>query len=438
MLKAALDTIGYFWLPSAPKRQVAGRLLFDAKQQRLDLLGSLEGEAPIGALVSEAPGSELLIQGRTLKGRFTLVGCQHRNTIPLDLVSTSYYVGTVLTGTHNARHQGSIGFNEMEVSLNSLGEWVGTVNAEMSMQLTESGYSDGITINYKKPVVKECKFRWGKVALIVNYTVHMFGNQMVTPNYSVRITLNKRRSLADLRRLRSAIQTLVTVGTNAPVLIENVQVGVGGRKSTWHDYSRGDDLGEVDFAEPHRYLFAYSDIGGIKGVAKWLNSYLDYERPINSLVSHHYISQMYPENQYVNLVMAIEGMAVLKDSQYIRISSVKRRIEFIAQRIYQRFGDKVFGDISSALKWTNLAVDMRNKWAAHGGKGGDVDYKRMMVFAESIYYFALIWLLAECKIPKSAITRIQEGWGFREVIRQIENYLNSGTDSRLDRAPSRS
>ena len=420
MLKAALDTIGYFWLPSAPKRQVAGRLLFDAKQQRLDLLGSLEGGALIGAIINDASGSEVLIQGQTLKGRFTLVGCQHRNTIAFGLVSTSYYVSSVLAGIHRVRPKSRIrlGFNSMDMSLNSLGNWVGVVSTDMTMKFNEdTGYSK-IEMTYQ-PVLEECKFRWGKVALRVDYTMHLFGNKQVTPNYFIRITFNKMRSLADLRRLRSAIQTLLTIGTNSPVLIENAQIKFGSRSSTWYDHSRGDDLGEVHVNDPHRYLFTYSSLGGIKSVAKWLDMYLRYEQPINSLVSHHYIASMYSENRYINLMVALEGIA---DQQNAKSTRFGERVKYVAKMIYDRLGNTLFREEKSALQWAKVAADIRNKWAAHGGNR-DVDYTRMDIFANSIYYLVMLWFLTECKMPKSAIGSIQENWDFRNIKEQIENYL---------------
>lgn len=127
---------------------------------------------------------------------------------------------------------------------------------------------------------------------------------------------------------------------------------------------------------------------------------------------------MYSENRYINLMAAIEGIAY----QNAKSSRLGERVKYVAKAIYDRLGNTLFRDEKSALKWAEDAANIRNKWAAHG-VNEDVDYKRMDMFAESIYYVALLWFLTECKVPKQSIDKVQEHWGFMNAKERIENYL---------------
>ena len=296
-----IDTIGYFWLADNPNNKVAGRLVFDSKQARLDILEALEsiqpGTIPLGTISED----KVRIEGKTQMGDLILADCQRQV-----FFSEMYRIGSVIRGisSESSTQDLSLSFDYMDMELDLLSDWVGRIDTTIT-----TDNDQGFSVNYQPHVLAEHQFDWGKVSLLIHYMVHYLSSQPVTSHHRLIVTLNEPRSLNDLRKLKSAIQRLLTLATNRPCLIEEVKVGIDTSKGTWMEHTIGDNLVDIDRTRSPLPLFSYTDIGGIEGIAKWFDLYLTYGRAINSLTSSFYIDMLYAENRYANSISAIESIA---------------------------------------------------------------------------------------------------------------------------------
>lgn len=408
-----VDTIGHFWLADNPDNKVAGRLVFDSKQARLDILEALEsiqpGTIPVGTISED----RVRIEGKTQMGDLILADCQRQV-----FFSEVYRVGSVVRGISSepSTQNSSLSFDYMDIKLDLLSDWVGRIDTTIT---TES--DQGFSVNYQPHVLAEHQFDWGKVSLLIHYMIHYLSSQPVTSHHRLIVKLNEPRNLNGLRKLKSAIQRLLTLATNRPCLIEEVKIGIGRSEGTWMEHALGDNLVDTDRTRSPLPLFSYTDIGEIEGIAKWFDLYLTYGRAINSLTSSFYIDMLYAENRYANSIAAIESIAVRNDASLISNHSVRRRVKHVAHQLTGTiFDDLVVGQIEA---WSDKAVDIRNQWAAHGNDNDAIDYQMVSAFGESVYYLGIIWLLTECGMPQSVFDTIQERGVFDSLRTRLRPHL---------------
>ncbi len=399
-----IDTIGHFWLASASRKKVPGRLVFDSNRMRLDVLKRLQGPFTGPVSLGSLSQDKVLIYGVTEGRHIILADCQRIYTLHSDMLGTdTYRVGSVIRGLEPRRSRATAGpgFDYMSITLSTLSDWIGRIDTSITGLNTRR-----FSVNYQTRMLAESQFSQGTVGLLITYTIHGFGSQPVTSEHRIVIRLHHPRPLDELRRLRFAIQNLLTIATNSPSLVTEVRVGSNGREGTWSEYTPGDNLTTVDTTPLGLHPFSYADMGRAKGIAKWLDLYLAYRPAINSLVSPHYMGIISPETRFLNLITAIESMAISKDAQFARTRDVKKRVGYIANQLSKSiFKDLVNGHIE---EWVSQVTKIRHNWVAHGTNTVNIDYRVMTLFSDSLHYLGLIWLLRECGMPRSVFAQIQQ------------------------------
>ena len=408
-----LDRLGYFRLVDYPDKQVPGRIFWDSKNSRLDLLESLE-EMQAGKIPSVSETEDgVTILANTRLGPLILVNCQREPEL-----CDGYRVGSILNGVSGEVLTQNKGLwsDWMQVRLNLLNEWVGRIDTTITGDTREA-----FSVNYPPHILVEYPFQWGKVALSVSYMHHLLSSQAVTSNHRILVSLDSPRSLDDLSTLKSAVQRLLTLAMDSPCLIEGAIVRIGEERGPWLENTVGNDLVERRSTHSPFPLFSYADIGNVKGIAKWLDLYLRYWRAINVLTSHHYMNRMFTGNRYINFMIAIERLAVQKHEALGNDHSVKRRVACLANELTGTiFDDLVGGQIP---QWIKVAVDIRNTWVAHGNDNIDIDDWKVYAFSESLYFLGLIWLLKECGMPEPVFESIRRSGEFNWVKERVRPYL---------------
>ena len=420
---------GVFWLAGNPDRQVAGRLTFDATNgAQLDLIGSFHGLSEFGDL----PGETVRIQGVAGKKSLTLDEClQTRRTIEHPGIAREmYYAPIVLAGAHFDEGE-PLKFIAARLRLRHLEKWVGVsgVNVEVD-QHEQTNAIRQIRIIHTPVDKLAVPTSFGEVELSFSYKLRNddFVRTVVEEKCALGLQFSEPLSLEDTLKACTALQHFVTIGVDAPAAITGVSlshadlVRTGPRGNTIHDpielYAelRGGDVPkETRTVHPAQMTFVFDHIGGLEGVARWLEVSDRYQTVIDSLMIHWYIPKVSIENRFFNVVTAAEAFA--------RIRRQKQSINFgdelgvLAHEAGGTFGELV-GDV---ISWVKEIVQVRNNNVVHRGLRGGIDGSRLYGLAEAIYFLVVLLLLEECQIPEDAIAKLREHKRFTSLARRLKS-----------------
>ena len=73
---------------------------------------------------------------------------------------------------------------------------------------------------------------------------------------------------------------------------------------------------------PIQMLFSFNDIGGLQGVAAWLKTSAKFKPVIGSLLSHWYLSTIYADNRFLNIIIAAEALERIRLNRKPLISAM--------------------------------------------------------------------------------------------------------------------
>lgn len=416
-----------FWLDGKPDEQVAGHLRFNAKSgATLDLIGSFYGLEHIAA-----PSKPVRILGVAAKQLLTLENCLRINAqldIP-GIVQERYHVSVILAGA-NMNEEQLAGFDAVRCELSQLPQWVGRNGTNVDYCYhDDSRLLESITITYVPPGRSTVRTELGDLEVSFPYRFHP-GQYETTIAQSCSLGLRFAES-SDLERafaVCSALQNLVTIGLDAPSLVTRLSLShadFARRRSDGdmvhdpiHAYARMEGVHastESRSVHPSKMLFTFDDIGGLDGVLQWLNTAEKYRPVIGLLLSHWYLPDVYPENRFLNTVIAAEAL------QRIRLGAQEAPLKQGLVKIAESTGEVsrvLVGDIEP---WADEIVRVRVKHVVHRGLAGEPNMARMHWLSESIYVLVVVSLLRECGVPSDTLARMAEHDKFRWVADQLRS-----------------
>ena len=424
----SLDVEGLFWLTTEPQNEVAGRLTFDATNgAQLSLIGAFHELSEFGDL----PAEPVRIQGVAGKKSLTLDEClRTRRTIEHPGIAREmYYAPIVLAGAHFDEGE-PLKFIAATLRLRHLEKWVGVsgVNVEDDWHEQSNGIRQ-IRITCTPVEKLAVPTSLGDLELSFRYKLHSdrFVQTVLEENCELGLKFLEPQSLEETLKACVALQHLVTIGVGAPAPISSVSlshadlVHTSPQGETVHhpielyaELRGGDVPGHARTLHPEQMIFAFDDIGGLEGVAQWLEVSDRYQAVINSLMSHWYIPKVSVDNRFFNVVTAAEALA--------RIRRKKQRIDFgdelrvLAHEAGSTFGALV-GDVNS---WVKEIVQVRNNNVVHRGLRGDVQGSRLYWLAESVYFLVVLVLCSECDVPEATSAKIRNHQRFASLASRLK------------------
>ena len=401
-----LNTEGYFWLVSDPDNEVAGRLSYDEESGAvLDLIGAFSKTVDF----LEFSGESVRIHGVAGGHLYTLDECSqlNKNTTYPGFVREKYRVSRVLDGGHFGDGE-LLKFNSLELQMDHLRAWVGKSGTQV--EVTRDNASKGIErihIAHVPLEVMTGSSCLGDLEIRFPYRFHPYdsGVTSVTQDCAFRVRFGNELTLKDIEPACYALRNLVTIGVDVPTRITHINVK--STKGKWVALyfrlgSRGAQANTNRDTHPAEMLFTFEHIGGLRGIASWLDVSERYGTVIRSLLSNWYLPGLYGDIRFLNAAIAAEALE--------RIRTQNQNVNFrrALLNLAKRAGDTFQALVNDIESWSREVTQVRVNQVVHRGLGEDIDPLRLRDLTESLEYLVVLCLLRECGVPETTFSSIQQ------------------------------
>ena len=419
-----LDTIGSFWPAARPEERLPGRLTFDPTDGgRLEVLGSFhDSQEVLARAPAEADGSvsvgvatllgfdspAIRILGDTTDGPVTLERC-----LPTQLQmgggtsQSTYHIPLVLSGTHIPDGEPLL-FQKAEFGIPHFVRWSRTSGLSPSLIVHDASRRlEEIRITYTPLLEATVELPHGQLLLHLPYRFH--GDHIVESSIEQACTFELRFAdpggVVDALEAHHALQALLSIAVGTPVRVAETRVqSAGGPWLRLH--TRGVGAGAHSSGVPKLdrsdVLFTYTDLGGLKGVGRWLTMSKKFWAAIAPLMSRWYAPDLYDELQFFSMVTAAEAF------YRIRVQTRKREpLERMLKRLADLAGlpfQSMLGDVDG---WATRVVRTRNEHVVHRGLGGEPDGESLYWLTGAVYVLVVLCLLRECDVPEENLPKSQ-------------------------------
>lgn len=411
-----LDIDGLFWLVDKPDDKVAGRLRFDpAEGASLGLIGKFKDFVPSGR---NPPVRMNAIAGGRL---FALENC-HFAGLKLEyagggqtgLNRHEYQSDLILAGLHWESDE-PLRFKNVLLHIRYLEQWLDQLSS------LPRGY-DGRSRN---PPLIVAAFDELERQAVVSGTFGELGltygratsgdrflETMIQQNFFFDLRLAEAGSLDRVLSLCWLLQDMVTLGCDSPSALTELamehpqqmsetsatdKVPIKPYLRNIGNYATGQRGGVT----ASRMLFTISDLGGMEGVAKWLEVTSRYRIAIGALVSNLYAPSPYVDNRFFNACTAAEALRRIQLGE--QNLNLARELTVLAQLAGDVFQELV-GDVD---KWAKRVVQTRINIVVHRGLQGGANAYDVIWLADSLHLLVVMCLLAECGVQKMAEERVR-------------------------------
>ena len=416
-----LDIDGLFWPEEEPENQLAGRLRFDTQNgARLSLIGGFGGLEQFGTI-----GEPRCIDGVAGKRLLTLADCrQDGQSLEMPGIARErYYVPRILSGGHLSRNKLDC-FRSVSVRLHHLERWVNKSGTTVQYDSSEDGRSlSRLALDFEplKTVEIEMDQDTLELQFPCQLTLDPF-DPTIRQFAALAMQFHEPVSLEEAITPCTAIQDLVTIGLDSPAVISQVSLTHSeveremsdGRAVLdpieLHAKFRSGQVAQNEYnPHPAMMLFTFDHIGGLNGVARWLDVSREFSPVVGTLLAHQYLPSIHVENRFLNAVVAIEALE--------RIRTQKQQIQLrnALRRAVENAGPIGLDLVGCSDRWASEVRDMRVLNVIHRGLNEDIDYPRMYELSESIYILVVINLLQECGVRQSMLSNIQSHDRYRRV-----------------------
>ena len=422
-----LDIEGLFWIPAESDDKKAGRLTFNETDgATLNLIEQFRVPIEDGRRVARIPLSlnkePVRIVGSAGGRWLTLHDCQEtgRKMDSTSVVRRQYHVTVVLCGAFLNEEEPLV-FSSATVRLGHMEEWVNRSGLGVVYGYEgDSNLINSVQISYTpiKPDVTDTS--WGQIALTFPWELRgdHFVESSVKHRCSVELRFTSPQTLETIFSFSSSLWHLLTIGIDSPTSILNMTLYHPNERRRVDLYTQWNESGtqrSTETIHQRRMLLGFDDIGGLHGVARWLEVAGKYDTVIGTLVSHWYRPKMYVENRYMNVLVAAEKL--------LRIRLKKRSFKFateLKQLACETSGafQALVGDIDF---WVKKVVQTRANRVVHPGRHDAGDGWRLHLLAESIYLLVVLVLFRECDVPQDTIANIQNHDRFKWLASQLKD-----------------
>ena len=420
-----LDVDGLFWLVDKSDDKVAGRLRFDPTEgARLGLIGKFKDFVPSG---HNPPVRMNAIAG----GRFfTLEDChfaglrvEYAGGGQTGLTRHEYQSDLLLAGLHWKDHE-PLQFKNVLLHLRYLEQWINQLNTLPSGYEARSRNRPLIVAAFdeleRKAVVAGA---FGELGLTYGRATSgdRFLETMIQQNFFFDLRMTASCSLDEVLNSCRSLQDMVTLGCDFPSAVTDMAMEhpqqtsdkLVTEKLPIKPYMRaignyaGGPRGGV---HPSKMLFTLSDLGGIEGIAKWLEVASRYRIAVGALVGNLYAPSPYSEIRFFNACTAAEAFRRIQlGKQQLNLA---QELPILAQQAGDAFKDLV-GDVDN---WAKRVIQTRTNIVVHRGLRHGADGYDVIWLADSLHLLVVLCLLEECGVQKKA----------EESIRHSERFYRLG------------
>ena len=341
----SIEYSGLWWVPSNPENAVAGSLTFtDDDGVTLQLIGSF------GELDSlESTKAHPLVLGLSTNGkRVTLTDCvaTSKNVSMPGVYTEVYRASFCFVGGH-FQEPNELRFRRLAVRYSHLPDWV-----RMSgFSVTRKWEEHKVEIVYELPQEVKAETSKGTISLSFSGQTKGDGIERMNIEQSVwlEVEIGEEVELQTLfRQYISALQNFLTLATTKPNSIVELQVFSPLVYMEKQNNERIETPIQVLFRQkyskdlPHKLLipdymlFAFGDIVEEFEfiIDNWLNIAQELDSVCNLFFGVQYTPRMYMENEFLNIVQAMESYHRRRMKNEVQPQTeYERRIETILSRV---------------------------------------------------------------------------------------------------------
>jgi hypothetical protein len=442
-----IDQLGYFWLAGHEDDCLSGRLLFDPAGGgiTLTLVGRFDH--------AKEDGGEPTVR---------LMGWLGNDRVTLDraylsndgfrapgLIESSYYANRMFVGHH--LEQAQLSFQRAMVTITDLDSWVGKSGISKRQNRVETSTGFDLTYEMRYDPLPEESHRFSRGKVTLGFAWKPGGDPLRGISFRqwpvVRIEYDGLQSFETIQADVSRIQSLVTLCVDAPTTTESLTVSRPDIESKMLD---GSDSGHPQLVEylalplrhiepgkqrlrhPFEMLVSYDDVGGVAGIARWLDVSERFRRALDSVMSIHRAKHMFAENRFLNVTFAAEAFhRITQETAYMDEAAFDALLEgYLAttpeehhewlrgkigygnepplrKRLMQlatRAGKATRPIIGDKSRWAQTLKDVRNELTHVGAESQEFDGGDLFFLTESVYAVVRVCMLLESGVPLDLLT----------------------------------
>lgn len=319
-MKESFEHIGYWWLPENPNNQLYGTLKFIWNDKAiLDVMGNFHGHIndPLLGIFQAFTGVNLqpeIINGISVDGKLiTLYKC-HRisENITLPGIPRQTFKTEVIIEGHHFKNSSEIEFKQLSVHYSYLNEWVNVSGFKM-LKKDKGSNKEDLAYQYDKPQnIPLTKIENYELYINFDYT-HLFPHfgkelSIKQESYITIKSLEKKLPFQESYDIIELIQDFLTFGVMEPVYPLKISGIIDDEKyvDVFLCFLKIPDPIEINSSED--MLFSLNDIQD--KISSSLTNWFDTANKIKyiyGLYFSSFYSHIYPENRFLNYIMAIEG-----------------------------------------------------------------------------------------------------------------------------------
>ena len=429
-----LDLDGLYWLAGTPDRKVRGRLRFDARKgARLDLSGSLHDLRATGTFhfAEYLDRDPVRILGAAGTRLVTLDECTNTELRLSGVTSEEYRPRLVFDGVHFDRDEVP-SFSSLATEIRHLTHWVGksgiSIDSGADGDINRIGKLSATVVPIEGIMTSRS---FGELEISYQYTLcgdHIVETQ-IKQNCTAEVRFAEPKALNEALQVCVALQQIVTIGVDAPVSISSVRLrparmnrpdraGIGDDQIRLYAEFPGSDLPKESLSSHvSKMLFTFDDIGGVDGLAAWIEVAKEFEPVVGLLTSHWFMPTLYVENRFFNAITAAETLQ--------RIRCKKQNIDFLKtlKALASQAGETFSSLVGDAEAWAKRVRQTRINRVVHRGLFESGDSDELYWLAESVYFLVVLSLLRECGVPETAMAGIRNRGRFVALSKRLRELV---------------
>ncbi len=395
---------GLFWLSNNEQKKLWGTLYVDERNEaRLETFGSLidPNEEGLHTILGHVSSGQVWV---------TLVDCFPTNTQyslgggQTDWSRQTCLVNGVVKGIGFEKGE-EIAFEQAVLSISSLPKWANPSIVKLGYSKGERG-SARVSVSIEDRADESTRVNFGgeEVDISLRFLPRQESKQrgVITRFFVedhcfliIERSDGSKMSLKSILSVGKAIQDLLSVCCNETPIVTGLSVHheiAAQRPAKVHVRTWGNDReGKED--RPFAAL-SLEDLGGMVGVARWLEVVEEYGVTVALLTSNWYNESSYNQDKLSRMYVAVEGMlSRKKNRKRAKIKNIAELANFVSEAI------PGFSDITGRIpeEWATEVREVRNRTISHSDPSMTVvtDGRKMHVMANILYSAGASFLLRE-------------------------------------------
>lgn len=434
----AFDVEGEWWLPGYEDRRVAGTLRFDPNSgAELRLIGTFrsmfeEGDRsqqPDGTTVVdfskdtiERDGTYPRIHGLADGKQYTLEDC-FRSRTTRHLLSgggtETVHVNQIFQGAYFEKDE-VLAADGVSMELRYLTHWI----CDSGIKETQAFPTADPPLDVPSITLEARALDDAVVALPdggtlrLEHSVTIDGDRITTRGLSqkffFRLDTSSLRTVPELVERASDLQDLVSIATGRTAEFDGMRFWHpdviwehGDRRhrepieffAPWNSKDKSKTPGKLSL---HEMFFTYTQLGGIDGVGRWLESAARHRGALGRVMASTYAKSMFVSDRLLNRAAALEAFD-RTTSGHLQ-SKFKTRLT----RCTDLAGNLFVGLVGDVDTWGEAVRKDRDDIAHHLGTRVKQTPSAQLFLADSLYWLFVLCMLRDAGAPEEVFDRIEK------------------------------